>query len=224
MDIPMDIPKEWTFESIETASEFDTHVKSQLPWYDLATSAIAHIARHYIPEEGLIYDIGSSTGNIGRALEGCIKSRQATLVAIDKSAAMAAQYNAPGSLIHADALTFDYQPYDVAILFLSLMFFPPAKRLGFVKSLVGQIKPGGCLIILDKISIPRAYISTVLHRLTIAGKVANGCDLAQITTKELSLSGVQRPLPHNFAQRLDWSATEFFRFGEFVGWIIDRCD
>ena len=56
----MDIPREWTFENTDVASGFDRHVREQLPWYDLVTGAVAHIARHYIPKDGLVYDIGAS--------------------------------------------------------------------------------------------------------------------------------------------------------------------
>lgn len=220
----MIIPPEWTFKNVAVASEFDSHVREQLPWYDLVTSAVAHIARHYLPENGLLYDIGSSNGNLGRNMAESIKARSARLVAIDNSPEMISQYNAPGDPICADAMTFDYEAFDVGILFLVLMFMPVASRNDFLRGLINKVKSGGCLIIVDKIAVNNGYISTVLHRLTMAGKVAAGCDMAKVTQKELSLGGVQRPLPHDFGSRLkriDCHTTEFFRFGEFVGWVIE---
>ncbi len=82
----MKIPREWTFENTQVASSFDNHVREQLPWYDMVTGAIAHIARHYIPKNGLIYDIGASTGNVGRAIAETLKERKAQLVGIESSA------------------------------------------------------------------------------------------------------------------------------------------
>ena len=63
----MQIPSEgsWSFDADGIADAFDDHVREQLPWYDLATDALIHIARHYIPEGGIVYDIGASTGNMG---------------------------------------------------------------------------------------------------------------------------------------------------------------
>lgn len=216
------IPNEWTFKNIEIASEFDSHVREQLPWYDLVSSAVAHIARHYLPENGLVYDIGASTGNIGRQLQDSLSARNARLIAIDNSPEMVAKYDAPGQAIVANALLFDYEPFDVGILFLVLMFMPVSSRKEFVRKLITNLSPGGALIIVDKVDVPRGYISTVLHRLTMAGKVAAGCDMAEVTLKELSLGGVQRPLPHDFGMRLDYNTTEFFRFGEFAGWVIEH--
>ena len=74
----MDIPTNWTFETSGVAQGFDRHVREQLPWYDLATNAILHVARHYIPENGLVYDFGASTGNIGRALAPILKKKKCT--------------------------------------------------------------------------------------------------------------------------------------------------
>src|SRR5690606_24935311 len=96
-------PGEWTFEDGRVASAFDRHVREQLPWYDLATGAVAHICRHYIPDGGLVYDIGASTGNIGRAIEKTLEQRRARLVAIEPSKAMRDMYVGPGTVVGADA-------------------------------------------------------------------------------------------------------------------------
>ena len=42
--------KDWTFRGF--SGQFDGHVREQLPWYDMATAAVAMIARHYIPHGG----------------------------------------------------------------------------------------------------------------------------------------------------------------------------
>ena len=81
----MKIPDEWTFKSAEVAEGFDSHVRQQLPWYDLTTGIVAHVARHYIPRGGLVYDIGASTGNIGRAICDTLTNRNATIIPIDNA-------------------------------------------------------------------------------------------------------------------------------------------
>jgi len=188
------IPRNWTFEKAEIAAAFDRHVREQLPWYDLATGAIAHIARHYIPAGGLVYDIGASTGNIGRALSETLKDRRARLVAIEAAAEMVVRYDGPGEVIQADAMAFDFEPFDLGVCFLLLMFLPVSRRAAFVQKLRQRIKPGGALIIFDKCEAATGYPATVLWRLTLAGKVSAGVDPAEIVAKELSLGGVQRPI------------------------------
>ncbi len=215
----MDIPREWTFENTKVASGFDRHVREQLPWYDLVTGAVAHIARHYIPRNGLVYDIGASTGNIGQAIEETILERKAKLVGIEASAEMCARYKAPGELVQIDALDYRFQPYDLAICYLVLMFFPVGKRQEFIDYLKSLIKPGGALLIVDKCEAATGYEATVFWRLTLAGKIAAGVDAESVIAKELSLSGVQRPLD---PAMLGDDAVQWFRFGDFAGWIVTK--
>ena len=215
----MDIPREWTFKNTKVALDFDRHVREQLPWYDLVTGAVAHIARHYIPHNGLVYDIGASTGNIGRAIEETIAERKARLIGIEASAEMCARYKAPGELVQIDALDYRFQPYDLAICYLVLMFLPIGKRQEFIDYLKSLIKPGGALLIVDKCEAATGYEATVFWRLTLAGKIAAGVDAESVIAKELSLSGVQRPL--NPAMLGD-DAVQWFRFGDFAGWIVTK--
>ena len=215
----MDIPREWSFENTKVASGFDRHVREQLPWYDLVTGAVAHIARHYIPKNGLVYDIGASTGNIGQAIEETIVERKAKLVGIEASAEMCARYKAPGELVQIDALDYRFQPYDLAICYLVLMFLPVGKRQEFIDYLKSLIKPGGALLIVDKCEAATGYEATVFWRLTLAGKIAAGVDAESVIAKELSLSGVQRPLD---PAMLGDDAVQWFRFGDFAGWIVTK--
>ena len=119
----MKIPTEWTFKSSDVAEGFDNHVREQLPWYDLVTDGLRQLARHYIPQNGLVYDIGASTGNMGRALNETLKERNARLVALEESEEMCELYDAPGELVKIDAMDYKFQPFDLGICFLVLMFF-----------------------------------------------------------------------------------------------------
>lgn len=122
----------------------------------------------------------------------------------------------------ADALEFNYEPFDVAVAFLVLMFMPPARRREWLRELCKRVRPGGAIVVVDKTEGPAGYLSTIMHRLTIAGKVSSGVPSASIVEKELSLSGVQRPLSPGFISCAVPAAVEIFRFGEFAGWVIAR--
>jgi len=214
------IPQNWTFDDPGVATGFERHVREQLPWYDLATGAVAHVARHYIPRDGLIYDLGAATGNIGRALAPTLKARDAHLISVESSPDMAALYDGPddSELLTERAEDVAFDPFDVAIAFLTLMFVPVAERAPLLGRLVSAAKPGGAIIVFDKMEAERGYPGTVLWRLALAGKIATGVDPAEIVAKELSLGGVQRPITRAL---LPPSAIEFFRFGEFAGWLIE---
>lgn len=211
------IPHEWTFERSDVALEFDRHVREQLPWYDLVTGAIAHIARHYIPKGGVVYDIGASTGNVGRAIAATLAGRNAELIAVEASRDMAKLYAGGGQLVVADAAALEYQPFDLAICFLVLMFLSVEERRVLLDKLRTRMKPGGAIVIFDKVEAGAGYPATVLWRLALAGKLAANVDPREIVAKELSLAGVQRPLA---PREVGADAVEWFRFGDFAGWLI----
>lgn len=215
----MNIPRDWTFKNIEVADGFDRHVREQLPWYDLTTGVVAHFARHYIPHEGLVYDIGASTGNIGRAIAETLKTRSAHLVGIESAHEMANHYAAPGELVIGDAVTFDYKPFDLTICFLVLMFLSPERRSQLLRRLIDRAKPGAAILVFDKSQPVAGYPSVIMQRLALAGKVSAGVKADEVIAKELSLSGAQRPL-HDC--ELPANSIEIFRFGDFAGWLIEK--
>ena len=217
----LQIPKEWTFKNKDIASGFDNHVREQLPWYDMATDMVAHIARAYLPNDGVIYDIGASTGNIGVALASTLTARNARLIGVEESEEMAALYKAPGELILSSATQVDYEKFDVAIAFLLFMFLSHSERSILAGKLLRSIKPGGCIIVFDKVTVG-GYLGTVMHRLTMANKLNAGVSPKDVLDKELSLNGVQRPLEDKTINNLFPIPVEVFRFGEFCGWVMEH--
>lgn len=215
----LEIPSNWTFETPEVAHAFDRHVREQLPWYDLATNAITHIARHYIPDGGLVYDVGAATGNIARALAPVLADRGAEIISIEPSEAMCERFDGPGQLLCMKAEEVNYDGFDLAVVFLTLMFVEPRQRALLMNRLRLACRPGGAIIVFDKLEPVGGYQSTVMYRLTLAGKRAAGVDASEILEKELSLSGVQRPI--NEAQ-LSGDSHLWFKFGDFAGWLIER--
>ena len=215
----MDIPSNWTFETAGVAAGFDRHVREQLPWYDLATNAITHIARHYIPESGLVYDLGAATGNIGRAIAPVLADRNARLIGIEPSAEMVKRYEAPGEIVCSKAEDHEYEGFDLAVVFLTLMFVEPRKRLQLMNRLRHACRPGGAIVVFDKLEPVGGYLSTIFYRLTLAGKRAACVTPEEIIEKELSLSGVQRPI---LESQLGGAAYCWFKFGDFAGWVIEK--
>jgi len=196
---------------------FNSHVREQLPFYEMLTNAVTMIVRNYLPENGLVYDIGASTGNITANIKDFAISRNAIVESIERSEEMAKTWNGYGVIHTTDAKDFDYQEFDVCICFLVLMFLSIEERAKLLTKLKSKLKKGGVIIIVDKLLVDGGYFGTVMRRLTLDWKLKNGATPEQIITKELSLSGVQRPMTEN--EFIGWR--EFFKFGEFVGWVIE---
>ncbi len=72
---------DWDFGSI--ANSFDSHVREQLPWYDMVIEAIAFIIQNFASNKSVIYDIGSSTGNVKTIISDTIYTRNIKYITID---------------------------------------------------------------------------------------------------------------------------------------------
>ena len=214
----MKIPDKWTFKNEDVAKGFDNHVREQLPWYELVSDAVVHIVKNYANDGALIYDIGASTGNFNILLSDIINDRNITFIGLENSPEMISQYKGNDKVILCDAIDYDYENFDIAICFLTLMFVPFNKRKDFISRLTSKIKSGGCLIVVDKVESVGGYFSTVLYRMALMEKLKTTTP-ENILKKELSLSGVQRPIRRGM---FDGISSEFFRFGDFVGWIIEN--
>ena len=132
---------------------------------------------------------------------------------------MADRYVGPGRLEIARAETFDYEPFDLAVCFLVLIFMRPDEARALLQRLRSRIVYGGAIIVVERMLPPDSYMSIVSSRLTLAAKLEGGVSPAEIIAKEISLGGVQRPLSRDVLT--DLGAVEWFRYGDFAGWVIE---
>ena len=133
---------------------------------------------------------------------------------------MKAVYAGPGILAIEDAVQYDFSAKrpDLVICFLSLMFVPVRHRETVIRNMKCALAPGGAIIVVDKTEPKEGYTGTVNYRLTLAAKYKAGATPEEIIRKELSISGLQRPLS---AVELS-GFVEFFRFGDFVGAVWEK--
>jgi tRNA (cmo5U34)-methyltransferase len=221
----MNIPADWTFDGEEITKNFDSHVREQLPWYDLATEAVSYIVRNYLPENGVVIDIGASTGNMVDKLMPLIQERKSEIYAVETSQSMfdllSTKYQSKSKVfIKNDDFSIcnaDVVAGDVYILFLTMMFVPVAKREQLIENLTRFCNKGGVIIVVDKILDHSGYFGTVMKRLGMHFKVTQKVNLEDILKKELSLAGVQIPIDSSVVD----GGKMFFRMGEFAGWVIE---
>jgi tRNA (cmo5U34)-methyltransferase len=216
--------KSWTFDSKEIAETFDNHVREQLPWYELVTEAVSYITRNYLPEFGIVVDIGASTGNMVDKLMPLLKERYSDIITIEQSVPMCnvlkKKYEKNESVyVQNINITNAKMPKgDVYIMFLTMMFIPIEHRKALINSMRANCRRGGVIVVVDKVCDHGGYFSTVLKRLTMHFKLQQGAKPEDVLNKEMSLAGVQIPIDPAI---LGEEAKQFFRMGEFAGWIIE---
>lgn len=213
----------WTFDSFEIADKFDSHVREQLPWYDLVTDAVTYIVRNYLTDGECVVDIGASTGNMIDKLMPLLLERKASAIAIENSNSMVVKLidrfksNHNITIEHGDICTCNLKTVQVHVMFLTMMFIPVHQRASVLSRLRKKTHKGGVIILVDKICDHQGYFATVLKRLGMYWKIKQGAKLGEVTEKEMSLAGVQIP----FDPTMIPDGKQFFRMGEFAGWVIE---
>jgi len=119
---------------------------------------------------------------------------------------------------NSDVTRGDLPKADVYILFLTMMFIPIEKRKALIDSMRANCKQGGVIVVVDKVCDHGGYFATVLKRLTMHFKLQQGAKPEDVLIKEMSLAGVQIPIDPAI---LGTDAKQFFRMGEFAGWVIE---
>ncbi|CAH6804767.1 tRNA (Cmo5U34)-methyltransferase [Vibrio chagasii] len=213
----MMIPKDWTFKSSDVAEGFDTHVREQLPWYNIASSMTAHFARNYLPENGVLLDLGCSTGNVSDSCRETITNRNVSVVNVDNSEEMAELFRGVGEVTIANIENFEIPEFDVCVMFLSMMFVPVNSRSALIMELMKNTRKGGLVLIVDKMESFSGYSGQVINRLSLVNKLDAGAKPDEVLAKELSLSGVQRPINPELLN----SFTKWFQIGEFCGYLYE---
>ena len=72
---------------------------------------------------------------------------------------------------------------------------------------------------LEKMETTGGNVGTIIRKMTMNNKLENGVSSDEIIKKELSLCGVQRAVSQS---ELPANAVEFFRMGEFAGFIMEK--
>jgi tRNA (cmo5U34)-methyltransferase len=214
----------WTFETPEIAAGFDDHVREQLPWYDMVTDAVCYIVRNYLTNDNTVVDVGASTGNMIDKLMPLLLERKAYAVALEKSPTMVEALKKRFDnhhnvrVVREDIRSCGLEQAQVYVLFLTMMFIPVHERQRVIAYLRANLLKGGVLIVVDKVCDHGGYFATVLKRLGMHWKIQQGAKLEEVTTKEMSLAGVQIPFDPSM---LGADAKQFFRMGEFAGWVVE---
>ena len=205
----------WSFEPV--ADDFDHYVRGQLPFYDLATLAVADLVRLHLPTAGTVVDVGASTGNIGRAIQQVLEDRYATLYAVEPSQAMRDAYVGPGFVVDATAEKFDWpDEVDVIVSFLTLAFLSPVDRGAIVDFWLERLRPGGAFIAVERV---QAEAALACRHLIHAAKARAGASEDDVLAKEVSIAGVLRPLPVDLLPAR--GGRLFFAYGDFRGYVVE---
>ena len=159
-------PGDWTFDKW-VSKVFDSHVKKSVPCYSEIQQMIAGISRHILPDGALVYDLGTATGEIIRNIHRANPQKEICYIGIDRSQHMIrqAEKKCRGiknvTFCHADIGTFDFVPCDLVVSAFTLQFTDMEHRGVILKRIREALKPGGYLILCEKVILKDDQFNTL---------------------------------------------------------------
>lgn len=184
------------------ANVFPDMIRRSVPGYELVVPMTGLLAARTMRDaaEPRIYDLGCSLGAttlaILKSLEALdIPAPDLRLMAVDNAAPMLEQARQAVTdprvrFVQADILTLELETADVVILNWVLQFLPPEARLDLLCRIHGSLKPGGILLLSEKVQAEDAATEVFNSAAHLDFKRANGYSDLEISQKRTALEDV----------------------------------
>jgi len=177
---------------------FPDMIRRSVPGYALVLRIIGLLAHRYIQPDSRVYDLGCSLGAATLAMRQATTAPGVHFIGVDNSPAMIERFrerleNLPGSpvnLVLGDICTTEVCNASMTVLNYTLQFVVPAQRLALLQGLAQGTRPGGVLVLSEKICFDDAMeqeLQTTLHH---DFKRAQGYSEMEIARKRNALENV----------------------------------
>ncbi len=185
---------------------FPDMIKRSVPGYPTIVENIGVIAAHFAQPHSRLYDLGCSLGAVTQAMRHHVRVDGCRVIAVDNSAAMIERCNEylhaqdsmfqellPVELIEADICQLPLTDASVVALNFTLQFIPREQRLTLLQNIRRSLRPGGALILSEKLRFADAAEQELLTELHLDFKRANGYSELEIAQKRSALENVMLP-------------------------------
>ena len=182
---------------------FHDMIQRSVPGYGLIISNIGIVAAKYAQAGSHCYDLGCSLGAVSLAMRQRITQPDCDIIAVDNSPAMIARGRellamdaapvVPVTMICADVQDVPVENASVVVLNFTLQFIPPAERLALIERIHAGLRPGGVLILSEKIAFSEPGRQQFHEDLHHDFKRANGYSDLEISQKRSALEKVMIP-------------------------------
>lgn len=186
---------------------FPDMIQRSVPGYTTIVDSIGQLCARYAQPQSNIYDLGCSLGAATLSARRYLADSPVQMIAIDNSAAMVerckthlAAFKAavPVSVIEQDINDTIIENASVVIMNFTLQFIAPEERETLLRKIYDGLRPGGALILSEKVSISGESCHQTLIDLHHEFKRRNGYSELEISQKRTALEKVMRLEDHQF--------------------------
>ncbi|MFT2090714.1 carboxy-S-adenosyl-L-methionine synthase CmoA [Paraglaciecola sp. 2405UD69-4] len=183
------------------AEVFPDMIQRSVPGYNTIVDTIGQISAQFAQPNTSIYDLGCSLGAASLSASKYIQAKNCKIIAVDNSEAMAKRCelhvqafkaNTPITVICNDIQNIDINEASVVIMNFTLQFIDPQLRDAIIQKIYNGLKPGGILILSEKLSHSTQKGNELLIDLHHEFKRRNGYSELEISQKRTALEDVMR--------------------------------
>jgi len=192
--------KDFAFDA-QVVEVFPDMISRSVPGYNTIIETIGRLSQQYVSDDSTVYDLGCSLGAATLAMRQSITAKNCNIIGVDNSSAMverckmhvnAFKGNTPVEIIEDDILTTEISNASMVVLNFTLQFIEPQQRQLMINKIAKGLKPGGILLLSEKISANDETCNDVLIDLHHDFKRANGYSELEIAQKRTALENVMR--------------------------------
>lgn len=186
----------------QVARVFPDMIRRSVPGYDAVIAMLGVFASHYVQSHSQVYDLGCSQGAATLALRRHIRAPDVKIVAVDNAPAMiercrhniAADLSAPEVELRCeDIQKTPIENASLVALNFTLQFLPPEQRDDMVARIAAGLRPGGVLVLSEKICFDDAAQQALFTELHHEFKRLNGYSDLEISQKRQAIENVLIP-------------------------------
>jgi tRNA (cmo5U34)-methyltransferase len=184
------------------AKVFPDMIRRSVPGYETIIALTGLLAEQYAQPDSQCYDLGCSLGAATLAMHSRIQHPGCRIIAVDNAEAMTSRcqqhVREAGKGIEVEVICADIQDVaiqnaSVVVLNFTLQFIEPAARLALMQDIYNGMRPGGALLLSEKIVFADAAEQQRMDALHVAFKKANGYSDLEISQKRSALENVLIP-------------------------------
>jgi len=186
----------------QVADVFTDMIERSVPGYRAIITMIETLTGHYAQPGSNLYDLGCSLGAATLSMARGVNVEDCNIIAIDNSVAMVERCRkaveqkhtcAGVRVVEGDMLTTNITDASVVVLNFTLQFVPPETRLQLLKKIYEGMRPGGVLILSEKVVFDDGHLNGLLADIHHDFKRAHGYSDLEVSQKRSALENVLVP-------------------------------
>jgi len=190
--------KDFTFDQ-HVVEVFPDMIQRSVPGYATIVSTMGKLAGIYAQSNSNLYDLGCSLGAVTLSMRRNIAKENCKIIAIDNSEAMVERCklhlqgfrsDVPVQVELGDINDVALSNASVVAMNFTLQFISPEQRVALLKKIYSALKPGGVLLLSEKVRGEDDFNDNLLIDLHHDFKRANGYSELEISQKRTAIENV----------------------------------